>query len=98
MNYFLDFILGVNEENETLIHAFIRKMLPKGEIVVDKQTGRNILSSEGRIIFHTSQLTGIKLNIKIARTIWLICEDNISIYGSVGNSKRKTPLSSDMGT
>ena len=31
--------LGVGGENETPTHAFIRKMPPRGETVVDKQTG-----------------------------------------------------------
>ena len=31
--------LGVDGESETLAHAFIRKMPPRGETVVDKQTG-----------------------------------------------------------
>ena len=31
--------LGVDGENETPTHAFIRKMPPRGETVVDKQTG-----------------------------------------------------------
>ncbi len=31
--------LGVDWENETQAHAFIRKMPPRGETVVDKQTG-----------------------------------------------------------
>ena len=31
--------LGVGGENETPAHAFIRKMPPRGETVVDKQTG-----------------------------------------------------------
>ena len=31
--------LGVNVENKTPAHAFIRKMPPRGETVVDKQTG-----------------------------------------------------------
>ena len=31
--------LGVDGENETPAHAFIRKMPPRGETVVDKQTG-----------------------------------------------------------
>ena len=31
--------LGVDGENETPVQAFVRKMPPRGEIVVDEQTG-----------------------------------------------------------
>ena len=42
---------GVDEENETAAHVFIHKMPPRGETVVDKQKGRNNMSSEGRLLF-----------------------------------------------
>ena len=35
----LHMFLGVNGENETPVHAFMRKMSSRGETVVDKQTG-----------------------------------------------------------
>ena len=44
--------LYINGENETPAYAFIRKMLPREETVIDKQTRANIMSNEVETIFY----------------------------------------------
>ena len=39
--------LGVDGASETLVHAFIRKMPPRGETVVDKRTGEEYRVKQG---------------------------------------------------